>query len=303
MPRSSSLRASAGASTSPAQPLSRARSARRSVGSRPLAITTLAAEPATISPNGDGAADTATITYTTTAPAAVTATMHDAAGVLRRHAPSSARGGRRAHAPFDGLGQPDGVYTLVLTAIDAARRSLTREVQITITRTLGSASLAPAVFTPNGDGSADELAVTFQLAAPATVRLRVLRDGKWVVTPFTGPLEAGPQTFTWNGAKRIGKALDGAYEAVIEATDAVGTSRSRCRSCSTRHPPVIKLLRAPGAALALRARDGDRQGQRLGAPARGARARISPARGINKVRSLVVVARDPAGNKAVLRRP
>ena len=55
-------------------------------------------------------------------------------------------------------------------------------------RALGPAAVAPSVFTPNGDGSHDELTVSFQLGAAASVRLRVLREGElWVATPFTGP--------------------------------------------------------------------------------------------------------------------
>ena len=45
---------------------------------------------------------------------------------------------------FDGLGQPDGVYTIVLTAIDAAGISVTSQLQIAITRTLSSPALKPA---------------------------------------------------------------------------------------------------------------------------------------------------------------
>ena len=125
---------------------------------------------------------------------------------------------------FDGLGQPDGVYTVVLTAIDAAGVTVTGQLQIASRRTLVAPALKPAVFTPNGDGVADALAVTFQLAAPASVRLRVLRDGKWVATPSRARSPAGPQSLAWNGAKRVGKTPDGSYEAVLEATDAVGTA-------------------------------------------------------------------------------
>ena len=60
----------------------------------PLAITGLAADPATISPNGDGQADSATITYTTNATATVTATLLDASG-----RPARERSGRPASSP------------------------------------------------------------------------------------------------------------------------------------------------------------------------------------------------------------
>ena len=57
------------------------------------------------------------------------------------------------------------------------------------------------------------------------MRLRVFRDGKWVATPFSGPLDKGAQTVPWDGKKRIGKLLDGRYDAVVEATDTVATTQ------------------------------------------------------------------------------
>ena len=101
------------------------------------------------------------------------------------------------------------------------------------------------MLTPNGDGVADALAVTFQLAAPASVRLRMLRDGKWVATPYTGALPAGPQSLAWNGARTSGKTPDGSYEAVLEATDAVGTAVVSLPFLLDAHPPVIKLASRP----------------------------------------------------------
>ena len=159
------------------------------------------------------------------------------------------------------------------------------------------------VLTPNADGSADELTVTFQLATPATVRLRVLRDGKWVATPFFGPMPEGFQSVAWNGAKRVGRTLDGSYTAVIEATDLFGTAAVSLPFLLDAHPPAIKLAARPpriwlseAAAVTVRVNGSLR---RLTAQARGFLALT----GIRKVRSIVVVARDAAGNRAVLRRP
>ena len=201
----------------------------------PLAITDAAADPATISPNGDGVADTTTITYTTSATATVSAALLDAAGAVLADLVPATRQPSGTHTfTFDGLGQPDGVYRIALTAIDPLGAVVTAELEIVVTRTLGSPSLSPAVFSPNGDGKADELSVGFVLAAPATVRLRVLRDGKWVATLANSAFPAGKQTVVWDGAKRVGVAPDGAYTAVIEATDAGRYRRpSRCRSSAT----------------------------------------------------------------------
>ena len=270
----------------------------------PLAITGLQADPATISPNGDGQADSATVTYTTNAVATVTVTLLDSAGVQLATigAPGRLAAGEHSFS-FDGLGQPDGIYTIVVSAIDAAGISVSSQLTIAITRTLAGASLAPALLTPNGDGSGDQLTVSFQLAAPATVRLRVLRDGKWVATPYTGSLQAGPQSLGWNGAKRLGRTLDGRYTAVIDATDAVGTATVSLPFLLDAHPPVVKLVARPlrlwlseAAIVTVRINGSLR---RLQAPGPGYLALT----GIRMVKSIVAVARDPGGNKTVFRKP
>ena len=270
----------------------------------PLAITDLAADPATISPNGDGVADQATISYTTNASATVSATLLDASGAQLATIGAPARVGAGEHTLiFDGLGQPDGVYTIVLTAIGAAGIPVTAQLQIAITRTLAAPALRPAVLTPNGDGVADALTVTFRLAAPATVRLRMLRDGKWVATPYTGELPAGPQSLAWNGSRASGRTPDGSYAAVLEVTDAVGTAVASLPFLLDAHPPVIRLASRPlrlwfseAATLTIRVNGALRRLQATGP------GYVTLA-GIRTIRTLVVVARDPAGNRAVLRRP
>jgi hypothetical protein len=274
------------------------------VVSGPLAIAGLAADPPTISPNGDGQADTTTIKYSMSAPATVTATLLDAAGVqlATLGTPGKLAAGEHSFT-FDGLGQPDGIYTIVVTAVDAVGVSVSSQLTIAVTRTLAVAALQPAVLTPNGDGNGDALTVTFQLAAPATVRLRVLREGKWVATPYTGSLPAGPQSLGWNGAKRAGKTLDGAYTAVLDATDAVGTATVSLPFVLDAHPPVIKLASRPlrlwvsEAATVTAKVNGSLRRLRATGPG------YLPLTGIRKVKTLVVVARDPAGNRTVFRRP
>jgi hypothetical protein len=191
----------------------------------------------------------------------------------------------------------------VLTAVDAAGTSVTGQLEIAITRTLTAVALKPSVLTPNGDGVGDGLTVTFQLAAAATVRLRVLRDGKWVATPFTGSLPAGPQSLAWNGARTSGKTLDGSHTAVLEATDAIGTAVVSLPFLLDAHPPVLRLVARPlrlwvsePATVTVRVNGG---GWRLQTRSPG----YLTFGGIRKITSLVVVARDPAGNRAVLRRP
>ena len=72
--------------------------------------------------------------------------------------------------------------------------------------------------------------------------LRVLRDGKWVATPFAGTLQAGPRLVSWNGAKRLGRLRDGDYEAVLEATDEVGTARVVLPFSSDTTAPRLRIV-------------------------------------------------------------
>ncbi len=271
----------------------------------PLAITGAAADPETISPNGDGAADATTLAYTTTTAATVDVTLLDAAGAVVTQLLEPVR---RPAGPqtliFDGLGLPDGVYTVVVTAIGDDGVRVTSPVTVRLTRTLGQATLAPVLFAPGATGRPRRLDVAFQLAASAAVRVRILRDGRWVATPFAGALAQGPQLVGWDGAKRSGRALDGSYTAVVEATDAVGTALIALPFVKDTTAPRLRLLagRRPRlwvsepASLTVRVNGSLR---RLDATTAGPVA----LPGIRTLRTLVAVARDTAGNRAVLRRP
>ena len=219
----------------------------------------LAADPETVSPNGDTIADQTTITYTLTDAGNVTVKLRDELGnelatlankAWKRagRARDSLRPGGAAGRPLPdrGLGDRDG------------GRQATASTQIAVSRTLGKVTAARLAFSPNADGLADRIGFTFELAAPAQIRLRILKQGKWVATPFTGALEPGPQKVEWDGAKRVGRLLDGEYEAVVEAIDAFATTTvavpfsADTRAAQGQDPPA-----QPAAALGQRAGNRD----------------------------------------------
>ena len=213
-------------------------------GAPTLAITGASADPETISPNGDGVADTTTVTYTTTAQSLVTVTTLDTSGspvaLLQDATPEPA--GTHTIA-FDGAGLPDGDYGIRIDAADASGKLVSTTVDVTISRTLAGASVSPAVFSPNGDGRNDVLTLRFDLAAAADVRVRIFRGKAWVATPFTGQLAAGSRAVRWDGSKRLGKLLDGSYTAVVEATDAVATSSASLTFASDTRAPAVRILK------------------------------------------------------------
>ena len=242
---------------------------------------------------------------TTNATATVSVTALDVNGVPAGGARRRRRAWRQGNTRSSSTGSDSrtALYTIVIVATGANGISVTQQVQVAVSRTLAAASLAPALLTPNGDGSGDRLSVTFQLAAPATVRLRVLRDGKWVATPFTGTLAAGPQAIGWDGTRRSGSTPDGSYTAVLDATDAIGTSEASLPFRLDARPPVLKLLLRPlrlwvsePATVTVRVNGSLR---RLSTAAPG----TLPLTGIRVVRTLVAVARDEARNTTVFRRP
>ncbi len=270
-----------------------------------LAISGAAADPETITPNGDGQTDATTVTYTTTAAARVGAVLLDPAGQqLAELLPETQQPAGEHALSFDGLGLSDGAYTIRVTATGVRGAVVTREIPIFLTRTLARVAAAPAVFTPNGDGRRDELRVSFRLRAPAVVKVRVLREGTWVATVFSGELAPGPQLVLWNGAKRLGPARDGDYTVSVEALDAVGTASFMLPFTKDATPPRVRLVR--GAKPSLRVSEPSSLIVRVNGAIRTLRVREPGTfllRGIRTVHTLVVVAKDDAGNVTRYRIP
>ncbi|HUQ22538.1 MAG TPA: N-acetylmuramoyl-L-alanine amidase [Gaiellaceae bacterium] len=216
-------------------------------GTETLSVAGLVADPETVTPNDDGVADETTITYTLNAAANVAVTLRDDLGA--EVATVAAKAWKRAgeHAVrFDPVQLPDGIYRIDLAASATGGRQATATTQLAVSRTLGAVSAARLAFSPNGDGRADRIAFRFELNASAEVRLRILRNGKWVATPFKGLLEAGARRVEWDGVKRVGRLLDGAYDAVVEATDAFATSAVAVPfAADTRQPKVRIVQRYP----------------------------------------------------------
>jgi hypothetical protein len=227
-------------------------------------------------------------------------TLRDAAGadVATIASKSWKRAGQHA-VSFDPLEVPDGIFRVDVLAIATGGRQAAASAPLAISRTLGSAVATRVVFSPNGDGFADRIGFSFELAARAQVRLRIMKQGKWVATPFVGPLELGSQSVEWDGFKRIGRLLDGEYEAVVEATDAIATSTLAVPFSSDTSPPKVKILQRSPLRLWLSEpatvtlRFGTRS-MMFKAVASGA-VRVPKAPKVGIVR---VVAWDAAGNKS-----
>ena len=220
-------------------------------GAEAPAILDVAAEPEAITPNGDGQADTATVSYRLTAAMNLTVTVTDAIGGVVATLVDRVWTQPGTHSiVVDGAALPDGSYSVALVGRTAAGVELRQSVTITVSRTLGLVAVSPTVFSPNGDGRRDLLRVTFSLTVAADVRVRILRDGRWVATPLSSSLLPGSQRLTWDGTRASGPIRDGVYSAVVEAEDEFSRTSFAVPFTSDTTPPSVRFL--PALPLRLR---------------------------------------------------
>jgi hypothetical protein len=268
-------------------------------GELALAISALASDPETVSPNADSIADLSTLTFTLSADANVSVAVRDVLGNVVHALPKRWRRAGEVAIRLDPQPLPDGAYTIEVAANATGGRVATAVTRLAVTRTLGGVAASRVSFSPNADGRVDRIAFRFALTQPAEVRLRVLRDGKWVATPFKGSLGPGPRTIEWDGSKRAGRLLDGGYEAVLEATDPVATSTVRLPfTADTRGPRLRIVQRTPlklwlSEPATLRLRFGARTVTR-----EAAASGTLTLPGLPKLGIVRVVAWDPAGNRS-----
>ncbi len=193
-------------------------------------VTTLAAQPGTFSPNGDGAAETASIAWTSSEPAAGTLAIAGSSGrVVLRLAVSGVAGGI-TWSGRDGAGRAvaDGRYTVTLTARDAAGNPTTRRILVTVDRTARGLRWSTGQFYPqDGDRLAATARISWTLVRSARVTLRIT-DGSGAVvrTVFVRASEAaGLHAFAWNGKTDSGAwAVPGTYTAALTVVSSLGTS-------------------------------------------------------------------------------
>jgi hypothetical protein len=212
------------------------------VGTAPvaLALSKTSAKPTTISPNGDGQQDKATISYTLSTSATVTAVLRSPDGSQLATLFSERRGPGTSTFAFTADGVADGRYQIVLTATDG-KTTVSKVIAVVVDRTVADWKLAPAAFSPNGDGRSDTVTFSYRLDRPASVRLDLKRDKQLVAPVFVGSLAAGPQTLSWDGIAPGGQGRlpDARYAAVLTTTTPLGTTaHSAWLRVDTRAPSL-----------------------------------------------------------------
>jgi len=178
-----------------------------------------------LSPNGDGVAETQTLSYKLVRPATVTASLIGPDGIPRQtetgvHDPGSYQTSWSGRTP-DGAAEPEGRWRWVVDALDDQGQHSKVERRFYLNRTLGFLRVRPTRVIVHRHGG--KLRVGFRLAHPAvvTVTIRNARGGR--VKTMRRRLGAGQRTVRWNGRYGNGvRAFTGSYVASVQAANAFG---------------------------------------------------------------------------------
>lgn len=184
-----------------------------------------AAEPV-LSPNGDGVAETQSLTYKLVRPSTVAVTLVGPDAVARTLEAGPKPPGVYPFAwqglTADGAPEPEGAWRFSVSAVDDQGQTSTADRSFSLNRTLGFLAVSPSLLRVSAGGPS--LAASFTLARPATVRATVeTAAGAVVAVPARANLVAGPQTIAWSGRVSGNKlAHTGRYRLRIAAVNELG---------------------------------------------------------------------------------
>jgi uncharacterized protein with LGFP repeats len=211
-------------------------------GSVAIAVQNAVATPAFLSPGGDPADDTATVAYTLTAPATVTATLSDPNGAVLSTLFTTAKPAGAQSFTFAATpGLPPGTYSIQLAATTAAGKTATAAVTLVVDDTLDGFVSTPSVFSAAKGAT---VALTFTLSRmPVSAQFTVLRGSDVVASPPNTIVSTGPQSLTWDGSLDDGTtAPDGDYTLSLAVTDQYTTFTRTATVTLDSTPPKITVL-------------------------------------------------------------
>jgi hypothetical protein len=256
-----------------------------------LALSNLQVSP----PALDGSIfPSATVTYTLSAPAAVTAELVDVNGAVTATLFSQSEAAGAQSFVFTPTGVADGNYTIRVTARDTLGRQAQATVPVAVSHALLAFSADAKIISPNGDGRRDAVIFRFLLAQPAAVTLAFTT----LETSFpllSAQLATGRQSFAFSGTAADGSPVpDGVYEANLT----VGAVTQSLPLTIDDVPPTVSLV----SVAPLRLRVAEHVTVIATINGRLVRASVQP--GVFRlakrqvVRTLRVVVRDAAGNES-----
>jgi flagellar hook assembly protein FlgD len=181
------------------------------------------------SPNGDGTQDTMPLAIRLSEAADWSLKIVNRNGTRKASASGTGDRASLTWAP-DAGSVSDGTFTWQLTATDAWGNVLQTSGPLTVDTkapdlTVSGSADAVTSFTPNGDGSSDEVAFKVGASEPGQVVAKVSPDGGKAVDTQSVMVSGSSAELGWDGRKSNGDyAPDGRYDLSFVAVDAAGNS-------------------------------------------------------------------------------
>jgi hypothetical protein len=262
----------------------------------------LTVTPGTLTPAADGSGTLAAVGFTLTAPALVTATVSTDLGATPLLTLLSA-GVSAGQSSFQwNLGTlKDGRYKLSVVAQTPGATPVTRTAEFVVDRMLGGLTATPSVFSPNGDGVADTVGLSFSLTQPVPAQVVIQRNGAAVATVWSGQVTPGQQVVSWDGTSNGARLPDGEYVVVVTASGSLGAISLLQPVVIDTTPPVLTLLDGPSLRFQLS------EAASIAVVVNGQAVVVDQARGTvtipwsgGPVTSFTAQARDAAGNSSAI---
>jgi hypothetical protein len=255
-----------------------------------LTLTDARVNPPTL----DGVAiPKATVSYTLSAGATVTAELVSSAGISVTLLTQTKSAGANSFT-FSATGLAEGNYTVRLTARDLLGRTSQAVIPVTISHSVLQYTADSKLVSPNNDGRHDQTVFKFVLTQPSDVTL-ALTSSLFSFPLLSTQLGIGAQSFAFTGSAANGVPVpDGVYTATLTVA---GLTQSLPLTID-RVPPAIAVV----SLKPLTVRVSERvtviatiNGSVVKASVDPGTAKIAPK---TVVKTLSLVARDAAGNQS-----
>ncbi len=158
---------------------------------------------------------------------------------------------------WDVTGLPGGNYSVRLKAVDRAGNAscATTSFSLNSPVDLSKVGTDPQLFSPNGDGAADEATLNYTIDQPATTSVRAFKLVQTVDAAYTldtAPIRNSLTNSQWDGNDDNGmSAPDGRYGLAVTATDSCGNMTQKWAPVEVDNtPPTVEInYPQPGAPL------------------------------------------------------
>jgi hypothetical protein len=207
-------------------------------------------DPSSISPDADGQADAASITFSVPAPTTGTVTVQDVTGAtVATVLPTASLAAGSQTLTWAGLSAdgvttvPDGAYHVVVTTTDADGLSSSQTAAVSVVRAASNLVAPLGRISPNHDGRGDTGTFRWTQAQPAHATLRIVSAQKPLATVLSADLPAGPARASWNG-RSSAKLGSGELGAILTLTTAAGTQVLQTTFTVDLSPPAVRGLQA-----------------------------------------------------------